>query len=158
MDIGLKAERTFDIALVWQIINHPEIMECISEDGLNQHNPDVIREFWVAIFNDQDVIGIYNIHQIYSKTWQIHAHILPQHRDYAKESGRVILRWALGHIQFNKLQAIIPDLYPNVYHFTLGQGFKDEGLMRESYFKNGDLYDQHILGISRDEIEVQLSE
>ena len=158
MDTGLKAERTYDIALVWQVINHPEIMKSISEDGLNQHNPDVIREYWIAIYNEMDVIGVYRIHQIYSETWQGHVHILPQFRQYSKESGRVIFRWALDNMQFEKMQVVIPDLYPNVYHFTLKQGFKDEGLMRKSYLKKGQLHDQYILGITRSEMEDSLNE
>ena len=158
MDSDLKAVQTRDVDLIWSIVFQPDLWETVAEDNPPTFKPDVINEAWVLITNDGEPIGCYNLHSLNNVTWEIHAFILPAHREHAKESGRLILRWSLNNINFHKLQAVIPAMYPNVYHFTLHQGFTDEGLSRKSYMKNNQLHDQHILGITRDEVEVLFNE
>lgn len=149
----IKAERTYDVALIWSIVFQPELWESVTEDNPPTFKPDVINEAWVLITLKDEPIGCYNLHSLNTVCWQIHAFILPEHRNHSKESGRAVLKWALDNIDFLKLQAVIPELYPNVYHFTLHQGFTDEGLQRKSYMKNKQLHNQHLLGITREEVE-----
>ena len=54
--------------------------------------------------------------------------------------------------QYEKLNAEIPFIYPEVYHFTKNFGFQDEGINRLSISKNGLLVDQWRLGITRQEV------
>ena len=55
--------------------------------------------------------------------------------------------------KYQKLVAQVPVIYPNVIKFTEMAGFQQEGTNRASYRKNGALYDQIWLGITRDEIK-----
>ena len=156
--MSLSADRTYDVALIWSIVFTPDLWETVHEDNPPTFKPDVINEAWVLITDNNDPIGCYNLHQLNNITWQIHAFILPEYRIHAKESGRIILKWCLDNLDFKKIQANIPVLYPNVYHFTLHQGFKDEGLNRKSYMKDNKLHDQHCLGITREEVEGIINE
>jgi len=158
LDSCIKAVRTYDVELIWSIVFRPELWATATEDNPPTFKPDVINEAWVLITNNDEPIGCYNLHKLNNVTWQIHAFILPEYRSRAKESGRAILKWAIDNLEFKKIQAIIPALYPNVYHFTLHQGFTDEGLSRLSYMKNKQLHDQHYLGITREEIEALFNE
>ena len=158
MDSGLKANRTYDVELIWSIVFEPELWATVAEDNPPTFRPDVISEAWVLITNNDEPIGCYNLHTLNNITWQIHAFILPKHREHAKQSGRLILQWALENIQFQKIQAVIPAIYPNVYHFTIHQGFSDEGLSRKSYMKDNQLHDQHYLGITKQEVEALFNE
>jgi len=145
----MRAYRTLDAGLCIDVMK--SMWDDISEDGVESYAPDVINEFWVEILLDE-TLGLYRIHQLTSVCYQIHAFILPEHRDHAKESGRVILQWCLDYLTFNKLIAEIPKKYENVYHFTKNQGFKDEGVNRQSFLKDGKLWDTWRLGILKEEI------
>jgi hypothetical protein len=123
----------------------------ISEDGVDEFFPDVIREYWLGIFNDESkFIGLYRIHQLMSACFQVHAFMMDRS---AKESGKIMLKWAVENIdEMQKMIADIPVIYPNVYHYTKKHGFSDEGVNRKCFTKNGELHDMHRLGITREEI------
>lgn len=148
----LTAQRTLDYGMAIWVVN--QVFDEISEDGVDTFLPDVINENWVTLFDGDDCVGMYRVHQLNSISHQIHAFILPEHRErWAKESGRVILKWCLDNLEFNKLIAEIPDKYINVYKFTKGMGFKDEGINRQSFLKDGKIWDTYRLGQTRKEIK-----
>ena len=151
--MSLKATRTYDVEVIWSIVYQPELWACVAEDNPPTFKPDVINEAWILITNNDEIVGCYNLHKLNGVTWQIHAFILPSKREHSKESGLSVLKWALDNLEFQKIEAVIPVIFPNVYHFTLNQSFKDEGLSRKSYMKNGELHDRHCLGITRSEVE-----
>ena len=146
----MKAERTLDYGIVIQIIS--QMFDNICEDGVSAYIPDVVNENWVLLYEDE-LIGMYRIHQLNAITHQIHAFILPDKRkEHAKESGSVILDWCLENMDFKKLIAEIPTKYMNVYHFTKSQGFKDEGVNRMSFLKDNKIWDTYRLGMTREEV------
>lgn len=150
--IGLSANRTLDAGIILNAFENEQLWDEISEDGVESYIPDVINEFWVALTDDK-LIGFYRIHALNTITYQIHAFILPEFRKkYAKQSGELILHWCLDMLEFNKLVAEIPFKYENVYRFTKSMGFKDEGINRQSFLKDGKIWDAHRLGITREEI------
>jgi len=160
MDSGLEAIRTYDDHLIKAIMTLPEMWATVAEDGQSPvlYEPNVEDEAWVLITKDggEELIGAYRIHSHNSVTVEIHAQILPEHRkEHGKESGRTILKWILDNADpdCQKVIAQIPEIYPNVINFTKGQGFKEEGVNRLSYKKNGIIVDQVLLGITRSEIE-----
>jgi len=113
----------------------------------------------VTLFDGENCVGMYRVHQLNGISHQIHAFILKEHREkWAKESGRVILHWCLDNLEFNKLIAEIPAKYMNVVNFTRHQGFKDEGINRESFLKDGKIWDTYRLGMTRKEIEEWLQQ
>ena len=150
----MKLERLYDVQLCQAVVH--ELWDDVSEDGAKQPFwPDVVNEFWIGIFEDR-LSGIYRIHAINGVTWQIHA--LMVDRTNSKESGKRILEWFYNEDIGHKLIAEIPVIYEHVYHFTKKQGFKDEGVNRKSFMKNGELVDTYRLGITREEICQQLSQ
>lgn len=150
----MRLERLYDVALCQEFVH--DLWDSVSEDGVEQpYWPDVVNEYWIGIYED-GLSGIYRIHAINGVTWQIHAFMVE--RTNAKESGKAILEWFYNMNIGNKLIAEIPEIYPNVYHFTKNQGFKDEGVNRASFLKNGNIVDQKRLGITREEIWFQLSQ
>ena len=55
-----------------------------------------------------------------------------------------------------KINVTIPENQVKVINFAKKVGFKKEGLNRDSYLKDGKLYGQQNLGITRKEIGVYL--
>ena len=56
---SVTVERTFDVRLCFNVITHPDIWDSISEDTAKQEDniPDVIKDIWLAITNNNEVIG-----------------------------------------------------------------------------------------------------
>jgi len=152
MDFSLKLKRIFDEEYIKSVIS--EMWNDVCEDGhdLEDFDPKVNENCWVRL----DDIGLYNLHPSNSSTLEIHAFIRPKHRkEKSEESGREILKWILDNApeQYHKVIAQVPSLYPNVKDFCIKNGFKIEGINRMSHMKNGNLFNQWMLGITREEIK-----
>lgn len=161
MGVGVIANRTFDTDLIKDIMI--ELWDTVAEDGVKpgEYKPNVDDECWVEMLVGDKCIGVYRVHALNSATLQIHAQILPEYRkEYSKATGRRILSWISENAEDNyqKVVAEVPTIYPNVIKFVIANGFKLEGVNRLSYRKDGVLYDQCLMGITRPEIEDFLGE
>ena len=158
----IRAARTFDTELIKSIITRDDIWSTVAEDGRKKEDyaPNVTDECWLLMTSNDDVVGLYNLHAHNAVTIEIHAHVLPEHRnEHSKETGHEALQWIYSNSpEYKKVVAQIPVIYENVKRFTCGFGFKVEGVNRLSYLKNGAIVDQYLLGITRDEIKVYLNE
>jgi len=158
----MRITRTFDPQVVKSVMLSPEIWETVAEDDQQPElfEPEMVSDCWLSVLRGTSLIGLYNIHPHNKVTLEIHAQILPEYREeHAKESSRLVLQWILDcpdADDYQKVIAQIPTLYPNVKQFTLNAGFQEEGLNRLSCRRNGKLYDQWLLGITRPEIEAFL--
>ena len=60
-------------------------------------------------------------------------------------------------MDFEKLVSETPVIYRHIKLFALQQGLRVEGLLTKSFEKDGELHDQWIMGISRQEITERLA-
>lgn len=160
MDINLEV--ITEAQTVEDIVFADGVWQCIAEDGFYQSDfmADVENDCWVGVYVDSQIIGAFNFHLLNSATAQLHIHILPEYRDdYANECIPFMWRWFLENKRKEcvKIVASIPACWPNVYHFSKNNGMKDEGINRKSYWKNGKLYDQWMLGATIKDIEEWLN-
>ena len=136
------------------VLKNPEIFARIAEDGHDSSDYKVSMDnCFMLIMDNEDVIGVWCLYPVNRTTMNIHCNVLEQHREHGKEAGRLILDWFVNESpeQYQKLNAEIPIIYPEVYNFTKGFGFHDEGINRVSIMKNGQIVDQWRLGITREE-------
>lgn len=151
----IKLKESSDIALIESVIKDPEIFARISEDGVSIEDYEIPENVtYLLILKDTEIIGTWCIYPTNKTTLNIHCNILESHRHHGKEAGKLILEWFVDRtsINYQKLNAEIPLIYPEVYHYTKKFGFKDEGINRKSISKQGELVDQWRLGITRDEV------
>ena len=140
------------------ILKAPELFDRIAEDGISSDDYEIAfdgHQRYMMIMRDDMAIGVWNLYPVNSVTLNIHCNILEQYRDHGKEAGRLILKWFVNECpkQYQKLNAEIPVIYPEVYHFTKNFGFVDEGVNRKSIKKDGVLVDQYRLGTTMDEVK-----
>lgn len=138
------------------ILKDPEIFARIAEDGIEPWEYDTPidgNQCYMMIYADDMPIGVWNLYPDGTSTLNIHCNILKPYRVHAMEAGRLIVDWFAYEApgQYLKLNAQIPVIYPDVYHFTKKFGFKDEGINRSSILKAGKIVDQWRLGLTRDE-------
>lgn len=150
------AERIHDPELVKSVLLHPDIFATIAEDAADDFEPDMEGSIWLAMLAP-NLVGLYQIERLNGITAQLHANVLPESRKaHSKATGWAALDWVMENLpDIHKLIAVVPVIYPNVKAFTCSFGFREEGVNRESYLKNGEIHDQWILGITRPEIGEQ---
>lgn len=160
----MKLEPITDLEVIKSVLTDPEMWERIKEDD------NVLEEFivpeddkllWLGVHTDDGLAGLFFIHNVNLTTIQLHAHILePFRKKYAKEAGKLVITYFANEMsdRIQKLIAEIPVCYPDVYHFSLNNGLKNEGLNRRSMLKNGEYIDQHRLGITKQEAKSWLQQ
>ena len=155
------AIRTYDAEIIEGLMRMPDIWATVAEDGQNPDDfkADCEGECWLLMMDGENFVGAYNLHSHNSVTVEIHAHVLPTHRkQYSYATGIAALQWVTDNTNYQKVVAVIPTIYENVKRFTCSFGFQEEGINRKSYLKNGEIVDQWLLGITRDEILETLKE
>jgi len=138
------------------ILRDPELFERIAEDGQGDDykTPFDGHQRYMMIMKEDQAIGVWNLYPVNTVTLNIHCNLLKNHRGYGVEASVLILEWFLTDCpkQYEKLNAEIPVIYPEVYYHTKKFGFQDEGINRQSIMKNGVLVDQWRLGATKPEV------
>lgn len=148
MGAGLEVKRTLDAAKCLYILNHEDILDTITEDGatINDLMPDVIKEIWLEITVDDELIGVCCIHAKYAKTCQCHIQILKEHRkENSALAGEAILKWIKENTGFKVILTEVPAIYQNVINYLKSFDFRLSGVIEKSFYKNGKLIDMVIL-------------
>lgn len=133
-------ERTLDVGLCLDVLTNKEIFDSISEDGANFNNlkVDVIKDYWLAILTDNDVIGCIQFKPKYKKCFEGHIHILPEFRkEHSINSGKAIIGWIESSLSGCVVCVEVPEFCNNVISFLNTFEFKESGIIENAYCKNG---------------------
>lgn len=155
MDFNLEV--TFDMDAVREIITTPEIWERASEDGIDSdtYYPS-FDDFhvWLLVKRDNENIGVILVHNDNTTSVKIHPYLFTEYHSLGREMMKKLYEWILSLPErINKVLASIPENQRKVYNYVKKMGFKDEGFNRESFVKDGKIYGQWCVGITRKEIE-----
>ena len=154
-------KRTYDISLIKSIVTVPAIWETVAEDSQNPNlwEPDLLGSCWLQVTSDSILTGLWQFRPTNAITLEVHPYILPEYRGkLGKAAGVDHLQWFYFYCpQYHKLVAQIPTIYRHVKLFGNMLGYQNEGINRASYRKNGVIYDQWNIGITRKEIERRFS-
>ena len=138
------------------VLRDPELFDRISEDGITDYvTPFDDHQSYLLIVRGGLVIGVWSLYPVNATTLNIHCNILKRYRAHGREASLLILDWFVSECpsQYQKLNAEIPTIYPEVYHHTKKCGFTDEGVNRMSIMKHGNLTDQWRLGVTKNEVK-----
>jgi len=156
----MKIVQLYDINIIRGVMMHGDILPTIVDDTWDgsAHTPDISNGIYLGCVVDEALIGIYYLHWLNGATLQGHAHILKEfRREYSIKSCHSVMTWLLEKIhRCKKVACFVPSVYPNVKQFLAVCGLKEEGILRKSFALNGQLHDQWIMGITRDEMQETL--
>ena len=144
----IEVNRTLDVGYCLSIITNSEIFNAISEDGMTieKLKVDVIHDYWCEFIDGDIDIGVFQLKQMFNKTWDAHIHILPEHRKkYTQQAGGVMWKWIEDNLSGHLIYTTVPVFCPNVVRFLKGFDFKDSGILKNAWFKNGKQHDMTIL-------------
>jgi len=125
------------------------------EDGANKvdWNPEMgMGNGWLLIECKATPVALCKIRIVQARTIEIHPYAMPGHSSKWRNIVECILKWIYDSEKVEKVIAFVGVCHRLTYKLALKIGFQDEGLSRKSYFKNGEMLDQHLIGITRQEI------
>lgn len=149
---SIELKRTFDRALIQSVLQ--ELWGEIAESGVKQYDPDPNAHCYLASYCPE-FMGLWIFEPVNSVTVEIHAALLKPYRNQSKASLLAVYNWFLGQTKYQKITASIPVFRKHVYRLAKQTGFLDEGINRKSYYHH-QLYDQWLVGITRDEVKAYL--
>lgn len=156
----MELQMTQDMELVKSILFIPEIWERAAEDGAKkeEYEPSFdLMSGWMVVTEKEKTLGIILSHYDNTSTLKIHPYLLKDFRFRGREMMHLLYEWFLSLPEkLNKIVISVPETEKKVKNFANKVGFIDEGFNRESYLKNGKLYGQWCLGITRTEIKEYL--
>ncbi len=149
----IVAKRTRDVGFIRSIVG--ELWDTVAEDGqlFEEWEPKANSECWLNISDT----AVYCLNAENSTTLLMHAHVSKSARAYSRTFsvaiGHAVWVWVLENSDYQKFNCAIPVIYPNVKAYVEKMGMIEEGVNRKSYCKNGEIVDQWLMGITRDELE-----
>jgi len=142
-----------DAERVKEIMIHPKVYPWIIDDG-----SPTSEDFDSAVFLRSEAIYTlmpnYNSLAIFvpvnSFTYDQHTCVLPESRGVTTQLGRAVWRYMFERTKCEKITTWIPVFNRPALAAALAVGFEKEGLVTSSFKRKGKLYDQFILGITKE--------
>jgi len=148
---------TDNMFMVKSILFHDDIWSRFS-DGVKteDYEPDNNdRTQWLIIYYDQEIAGVIRVFCETTCAIQFHPYMIKPYRKYVREMTEAFFHWFIDEIPRSilKINVMTPDCYKSVINATKKMGFTQEGINRDSYRKDGIVYNQTMSGITRKEVE-----
>jgi len=138
--------------IVKHLLSDEELFNRFTEDGIEYNSYIVPDGVYLGIFHDDNIIGFWALDSETSSTIGIHCNVIEKYREHSMLVGSYFADYIFStYPHVHKLNAKIATAYKDVYAFTKKFGFKDEGVDRKSFMKEGELLDRHILGLTRED-------
>lgn len=156
MGSGVIIEIAQDMSVIDSILKDAYIWDKISEDDADKnafYPSNTQKAFWLTAKMD-DMCGLIFVLVESATCITIHPYMLKKHRGKGYYMMKSFLTWYLKNTKevANKINVKIPTYNELGKRMALKLGFKDEGLNRQSHCHNGKIYDQWMLGITRQEV------
>jgi len=141
-----------DIEHVAEILGHSEVLPFIADDS---PFVDPVATATACILNDSIYVLIPNAYAVFAfmprnyVMYEIHSAILPEGRgseNGSKDAANAAVEWMFENTPCEKIISWVPSYNKTALHFALACGCKQEGVVKDSYKKDGKLYDQYLVG------------
>lgn len=138
------------------VLSHPEVYEWISDDN----SPAPGQTDFAAILSAEGIYvlrpnpwTVFILHPWNSICYEVHTNVLPEGRGpMAVQACREGMSWMFHNTPCQKIVTQVPTFNRPALALARRAGMKPEGINSKSFLKNGHLYDQTILGISKQEV------
>ena len=137
-----------------------DIMQCddspdaadVDFDQLALDNSNVFL-FVTASYNDE-LAGLFMFHVHSPHCYEIHSALLPKFwgRSLAHLFGLEACKWIVENTDCEKITTSVPSFNDPALHMAMEAGMTLEGNNRLSFMKDGQLYDQALLGFTKGEL------
>lgn len=135
-------------------MTHPNIYPHITDDGcppVEQFEPVISPAIWYVEARDNDVLlGLWAFVPQNAVCWEVHTCLLPHAwGDTAAIAAKELASWIWENTDCRRIVTTVPAYNRLAYRFARKAGMTEYGRNPKSFLKNGKLYDQLLLGLSR---------
>ncbi len=150
----MRFEPSTDTELIQAIMAHPAVYIWISDDASlprEMFSPVMGKHIlYLLCFDEKELLGLWMFVQINAVTLEVHTCLLPtckigKGRIAAKEAAE----WIWDHTSCERIITNVPEFNRAARKFAKAAGMVAFGFNPLSFLKNGALYGQLMLGISR---------
>jgi RimJ/RimL family protein N-acetyltransferase len=160
--LNVALYRTRDMDLVKQLSSHPDIFPHIGDDGspknpADKHYINSSNRYYLIpyIFLDDNPpipMGLIVYYPINHVLYEGHIFIYPEYQhQMTVDVGHKANKWLFENSPAQKILAFVPTTKTHVLKLVQKAGFKQEGFIPKSISLNGQLIDQYIYTIGRDD-------
>lgn len=153
----MELRSTVDMDLVGAFMTQPEIWERCADDLADRWRPKFDNTEYLLAIHDKQLVGVLQVDGATSIEVNIHPYLLKKYRYLGREMLKEFFKIFLN-TDYQKVTAQIPICYKQVFNFAKKMGFKLEGINRQSAIKQGQILDQWMIGITREEMYGRLSQ
>lgn len=149
----MNIERTRDMGLVREIVTDPAIWPHVQEDGAGQDWEPLDHDgFQWMLVTDPLPAGVFLVHARGLACYEMHTCLLPRTwGKQAADAAQLLLRWAFTETSCRKMITAVPAYNRAALRFARAGGMQQEGINRASYLHAGQMIDQIMLGITKEE-------
>jgi len=142
------------------ILGHESVYPWICDDGCSENiryelgTLALERREWIILSPNENTIFLFI--PVNSVMYDVHTNILPNGRGkLAIKAAKQAMEWMFTGTSCLKLISWVPVFNKAAIKFSLMCGLKKEGNSAKSFFKDGNLYDQILFGITKEEFKCQ---
>lgn len=163
MRVEIRRATKDDVEFIKMVYTEKDILPLISDDG-NSEIKDIELEAVIMaspIYTlipslDGIRIGVFLLHPWNFITYELHTVILPAYRgEFAVEAARLMGKFMFTETPCRKMVTHVPKSNYPAKVLAKKCGMILEGINRYSYLKNGQLHDQYLFGITKEEAACQ---
>jgi RimJ/RimL family protein N-acetyltransferase len=112
---------------------------------------------FVAVNIVGDLAGLFMFHQTTTTCYDIHSALLPDYWGHglAHDIGKAACVWMVENTECLKVTTSVPAFNDPARRMAMRAGMRIEGCNRASFMRDGTLYDQLLLGFTKEELLCQ---
>jgi RimJ/RimL family protein N-acetyltransferase len=150
----LTFERSRDFAIIGEIMRHAKLYDACADDFSPTRERFVPREeeaiWYVLARNGERVLGLFALAPQNAICWEIHTRLLPESWGAAASAAaRGVVLWIFANTPCVRLVTACPAYNRLAIRFAERAGMTCYGINLASWQKNGKLFNQVLLGISK---------
>ena len=150
----LTFERSEDWDLIRSIITHPKIWPHVSDDSTppwEEWQPVIAESVWYVVVRDrEELLGVFTMVRHNAICWEVHTCLLPSAWGRTLEAARQMAEWAFANMECLRIITNVPAYNRLALRFAERAGMTQYGINPQSYLKDGKLWDQFCLGLSKE--------
>lgn len=148
--------RTFDVDTVAEFLRHPDIYPMMADDYSSPESADKAALALVSSGVWAIQPSEFTLFMLFPRTitmWEVHTLVKPEGRGgKAIADGVAAMAWLFENSPCEKIISYIPAFNRQAFLFARKAGMKVEGVATKSFRKDGQLHDQVIVGISKEDL------
>jgi RimJ/RimL family protein N-acetyltransferase len=153
--MSMIVHRTFDMDVVRNIMTHRRVYPHISDDGslpADQFTPmDNDAIVYLLARDEKAPLGVFMLVPHNTVCYEVHTCMLPRAwGGVAIHAARTGTLWMFNHTKCRRIITNVPAYNTLAHRFAEECGMTQFGVNRKSFLKNGVLYDQLLLGLSKE--------